>query len=83
MLDEEELKEQAALDPEDRMYSFTPQKFDSLRKVPLYSQLIQEHFERCLDLYMSARVVKKKVNVDDLSSLIPELPSPQELKPFP
>jgi len=83
LLDEEEKKEQAALDPEDKMYNFEPQQISSLRKVPLYANLIKENFERCLDLYMSARVMKKKVNIKDLSSLIPELPSPSELKPFP
>jgi ribosome biogenesis protein ERB1 len=83
LLDDDEKKEQTELDPEDQMYNFDPSKYDSLRKVPLYQNLIKEHFERCLDLYMSARVMKKKVNVQDLSSLIPELPSPSELKPFP
>lgn len=83
LLDEQEKAEQAKLDPEDRMYNFEPQKIEALRKVPLYTNLIKESFERCLDLYMAARVMKKKVNVKDLQSLIPELPSPNELKPFP
>ncbi len=32
---------------------------------------------------MCPRVLKKKVNVTDLSTLIPELPQPNDLKPFP
>lgn len=51
--------------------------------MPVYQQMIREHFERCLDLYLCPRVLKKKVNVSDPSQLIPELPSPSDLKPFP
>jgi ribosome biogenesis protein ERB1 len=51
--------------------------------VPLYQELIREHFERCLDLYLCPRVLKKKVNVQDPSALIPELPQPSDLMPFP
>ena len=40
----------------------------------LYQELIREHFERCLDLYLCPRVLKKRVNVSDPSQLIPELP---------
>jgi ribosome biogenesis protein ERB1 len=60
-----------------------PQKFEALRKVPLYQELIREHFERCLDLYLCPRVLKKKVNISDPTALIPELPQPSDLKPFP
>ena len=49
----------------------------------MYENLIKENFERCLDLYMCPRLFKKKVNVSDPSKLIPELPSPGDLKPFP
>jgi ribosome biogenesis protein ERB1 len=45
--------------------------------------LIKEHFERCLDLYLCPRLLRKKVNVKDPTKLIPELPSPNDLKPFP
>lgn len=51
--------------------------------MPLYQELIREHFERCLDLYLCPRVLKKKVNVQDPSALIPELPQPSDLMPFP
>jgi ribosome biogenesis protein ERB1 len=45
--------------------------------------LIKEHFERCLDLYLCPRLLRKKINVKDPTKLIPELPSPNDLKPFP
>ena len=51
--------------------------------MPLYDELIKEHFERCLDLYLCPRLLRKKVNVTDPTLLIPELPSPNDLKPFP
>ena len=63
--------------------NYLPQKFEALRKVPLYADLIKEHFERCLDLYLCPRLLRKKANLTDPTKLIPELPSPNDLKPFP
>lgn len=79
---EEEVKEWNDLDPEDRETNFLPAKHKSLRQVPLYENFIKERFERCLDLYLAVRVVKdqRKVNAEDL---VPDLPSPKELRPFP
>lgn len=69
-------------DPEDRVINYLPTKHDSLRHVPLYENFIKERFERCLDLYLAVRVRQdaKRVNPEDL---IPELPSPRDLRPFP
>jgi ribosome biogenesis protein ERB1 len=64
------------------MYDFTPEAFESLRKVPLYDNLIKETFERCLDLYICPRVQRKKINIA-ANQLIPDMPNPSELKPFP
>ena len=36
-----------------------------------------------MDLYLCPRLLRKKVNVSDPTKLIPELPSPNDLKPFP
>lgn len=69
------------LDEEDQP-KFVPQSFDSLRTVPTYSDFIQERFERCLDLYLCPRVRKKRMHIDP-ESLVPKLPKPQELQPFP
>lgn len=83
LFDDNEKKQWLEEDEIDRKVNYMPQKFEALRKVPLYDNLIKEHFERCLDLYMAPRLFKKKVNVLDMNKLIPELPSPQDLKPFP
>ncbi|EPY53888.1 WD repeat/BOP1NT protein [Schizosaccharomyces cryophilus OY26] len=57
-------------------------KYPSLRLVPAYTNLIKERFERCLDLYLAPRVRRSKLNIDP-ESLLPKLPSPSELRPFP
>mmetsp|Transcript_2035 Transcript_2035/g.2905 ORF Transcript_2035/g.2905 Transcript_2035/m.2905 type:complete len:711 (-) Transcript_2035:158-2290(-) len=68
--------------PEDRPYNFTPMKFDALREVPGYDNLIKERFERCLDLYLCPRARRKRLNIDP-ETLIPKLPKADTLKPFP
>lgn len=79
---EEEAAKWEATDPEDRVTNYLPKKHEALRHVPLYENFIKERFERCLDLYLAVRVRQdtKRVNPDDL---IPELPSPRDLRPFP
>ncbi|KAI5308710.1 Ribosome biogenesis protein erb1, partial [Ascosphaera atra] len=67
---------------EDREKDYLPTSYDSLRKVPGYERFIKEKFERCLDLYLAPRVRRSKLNIDP-ESLLPKLPSPDELKPFP
>ncbi|XP_006822853.1 ribosome biogenesis protein bop1-B-like [Saccoglossus kowalevskii] len=69
-------------DPEDRRLNYLPKKFDCLRKVPAYSNFIREQFERCLDLYLCPRQRKMRVQVNP-EDLIPKLPKPKELQPFP
>lgn len=82
LLTEEERKEWEEADKEDRKTNFLPAKYDALRKVPVYKDLVQERFERCLDLYLAPRTRRVKLNIDP-ESLIPKLPSPRELRPFP
>ncbi|KIZ07232.1 block of proliferation 1 [Monoraphidium neglectum] len=48
----------------------------------MYSDFIKEQFERCLDLYLCPRVRKKRLHVNP-QSLVPKLPKPQDLQPFP
>ncbi|KAG0230069.1 Ribosome biogenesis protein erb1 [Actinomortierella wolfii] len=79
---EEEIKEWNEMDKEDRPKNYLPQKYNSLRSVPAYGRFIQERFERCLDLYLAPRVRKNRLNIDP-ESLIPKLPSPRDLQPFP
>uniref|UniRef100_A0A287B5J6 Ribosome biogenesis protein BOP1 n=2 Tax=Sus scrofa TaxID=9823 RepID=A0A287B5J6_PIG len=69
-------------EPEERKLSFLPRQFSSLRAVPAYGRFIQERFERCLDLYLCPRQRKMRVNVDP-EDLIPKLPRPRDLQPFP
>jgi len=71
-----------AMDPEDRPQNFLSKKYDALRKVPGYSNFIQEKFERCLDLYLCPRQRKVRLQVDP-EDLIPKLPRPKDLQPYP
>ncbi|XP_060594341.1 ribosome biogenesis protein bop1-B-like [Ruditapes philippinarum] len=75
----EKWKEQ---EPEERRINFMPKKFSSLRSVPSYRRFINERFERCLDLYLCPRQRKVRMNVDP-EDLIPKLPKPKDLQPFP
>ncbi|CAG9853736.1 unnamed protein product [Phyllotreta striolata] len=84
LFDEKELKQWNKLKsaPWKRKLHFVPQKFDSLRKVPAYPRFIKERFLRCLDLYLCPRAIKMKLNIEP-ESLVPKLPSPKDLQPFP
>ncbi|KXZ47270.1 hypothetical protein GPECTOR_36g122 [Gonium pectorale] len=68
-------------DPEDRPRQL-PQSFPSLRAVPAYSEFIKERFERCLDLYLCPRVRRKRLDIKP-EALVPQLPKPRDLQPFP
>jgi ribosome biogenesis protein ERB1 len=77
-----EKDEWEAQDDEDREKEFLPEDHSALRRVPGYAKLVKEKFERCLDLYLAPRVRRSKLNIDP-ESLLPKLPDPSELKPFP
>merc|ERR1719375_2915713 len=79
---EEEKKEWEDMDESERPLNFIPEKHDSLRRVPLYQNGILERFTRCLDLYLCPRSLKMRMNVDP-ASLLPQLPNPKDLRPFP
>lgn len=79
---EEERKQWDATDKEDRERDYLPQKYSSLRLVPAYDQFIQQRFSRQLDLYLAPRIQRIKLRIDP-NSLIPKLPGPSSLKPFP
>ncbi|KAK2760908.1 Ribosome biogenesis protein erb1 [Arachnomyces sp. PD_36] len=80
--DKKERKAWEEADKEDREKDYLPTDHDALRKVPGYESFVQEKFERCLDLYLAPRVRRSKLNIDP-ESLLPKLPSPEELKPYP
>ena len=82
LMTEEEKQQWENTEPQDRDKNFIPQKYGSLRKVPGYPESVRERFERALDLYLAPRVRHNKLNIDP-DSLIPELPSPKDLRPFP
>ncbi|UKJ88714.2 hypothetical protein MACJ_001958 [Theileria orientalis] len=82
LFSEVEKKEWMDTEPHERDINYLPNKYNSLRAVPVYENLIVERFTRCLQLLMCPRAVKMKMNVDP-DSLLPKLPSPSELGPFP
>eukprot|EP00752_Nemacystus_decipiens_P003314 g3067.t1 len=82
LLTEEEQRQWEEMDPSERPTNFIPKSFDSLRQVGAYAGLVKERFERCLDLYLCPRAFKRRLNIDP-ESLVPRLPRPRELKPFP
>lgn len=79
---DKEKSEWEQMDPEDRPRNFVPKKHKNLRSVAAYSRLINERFERCLDLYLCPRVRRNKIQMDP-EALLPKLPDPKDLQPFP
>jgi len=68
----EEIEEWKKLPVSDRPYGeFIPRRYDSLRHVPAYTNIVRERFDRCLDLYMAPRVMRQRLNIDP-ESLIPK-----------
>ncbi|KAL0878461.1 hypothetical protein ABMA27_003557 [Loxostege sticticalis] len=84
LLDSKEMKEwnKLAETPWKRKYTFLPQKFGALRAVPAYERFIRERFLRCLDLYLAPRAIKMRLTISP-EDLVPKLPSPRDLQPFP
>ena len=82
VMTEEEIKQWEQQHPEDREQNFISRKYTALRKVPGYENSVKESFDRCLDLFLCPRVVRQRLNVKP-EELIPELPDPETLRPFP
>ena len=74
--------EKATAEGDKRKLPFIPQKYSSLRKVPAWSNFIRERFERCLDLYLAPRQRKMRLTIQP-EDLVPQLPRPKDLQPFP
>lgn len=80
---DKELKEWEEMDVQDRPHGLlVPKKFPNLRSVGAYPHSVQEAFERCLDLYLCPRIMKRRLNIDP-ESLVPRLPKANDLRPFP
>lgn len=80
---EEDIKQWQEMEPKDRPHGLLiPKKFPNLRSVGAYEHSVREAFERCLDLYLCPRVMKRRLNIDP-ESLVPQLPKASDLRPFP
>jgi len=80
---EEEIKEWEDMEVKDRPHGLlVPKKFPNLRSVGAYEHSVRETFERCLDLYLCPRKMKRRLNIDP-ESLVPKLPKASDLRPFP
>jgi len=79
---EQERTEWENLEEDEREAAWLPTKFKSLRQVPAYHNFIREAFNRCLDLYLCPRVRRMRHNISS-DALIPKLPNPKQLEPFP
>lgn len=66
----------------DKKEHFLPQMFSALRHVPFYNHTIQDRYQRCLDLAFFPRKQRTRLVVDP-SKLLPELPDPKDLRPYP
>ncbi len=62
-MDKEETKNYLEMEEEDRPMNYLPRQHPNLRSVSAYPRLLNERFDRCLDLYLSARVVKKRLQM--------------------
>lgn len=82
LLTADDVKKWETMSEEEKDNFFLPQRFSSLRAVPFYRNTIRERFERCLELYMCPRQRVRRAKVDP-ESLIPKLPRPKDLQPFP
>ena len=79
----EDLEKWNDMEPADRPHGhLVPKKYPNLRSVGAYQHSVREAFERCLDLYLCPRVMKRRLNIDP-ESLVPRLPRASDLKPFP
>jgi len=68
--------------PYKRKFPFIPKTFSSLRSVPAYDRFARERFVRCLDLYLCPRAKKMRLTIQP-EDLVPQLPKPRDLQPFP
>ncbi|KAH7829698.1 putative ribosome biogenesis protein BOP1 [Monocercomonoides exilis] len=68
--------------PEDRKLDYIPQKFETFRAVTPYASTFRDQYQRYLDLFLFPRMKHRRVKVDP-DSLLPSLPDPMDLLPFP
>eukprot|EP00996_Jenningsia_fusiforme_P000718 NODE_164_length_2948_cov_36.525699_g84_i1.p1 GENE.NODE_164_length_2948_cov_36.525699_g84_i1~~NODE_164_length_2948_cov_36.525699_g84_i1.p1 ORF type:complete len:852 (-),score=157.77 NODE_164_length_2948_cov_36.525699_g84_i1:256-2811(-) len=59
------------------------QKFKCLRHVPAYPGTLFDRYRRCLDLFDVPRTLVKKKFHKNIDKLLPKLPAPADLRPYP
>mmetsp|Transcript_6843 Transcript_6843/g.18604 ORF Transcript_6843/g.18604 Transcript_6843/m.18604 type:complete len:486 (+) Transcript_6843:232-1689(+) len=79
---EYQVGDEGASEMNGRDHNATHATYTALRRVPSYSPFVVERFQRCLDLYLCPRMVKHRLDVRP-QDILPSLPTPKELKPFP
>eukprot|EP01112_Ceratiomyxa_fruticulosa_P021997 TRINITY_DN793_c1_g1_i1.p1 TRINITY_DN793_c1_g1~~TRINITY_DN793_c1_g1_i1.p1 ORF type:complete len:839 (+),score=244.60 TRINITY_DN793_c1_g1_i1:148-2664(+) len=71
------------LDESERPYNYMPTKHERMADVPTYENTQNELFQRCLDLYLAPRLRVMRRHFTDPNELLPDLPAPKDLRPFP
>ncbi|CAK5058271.1 unnamed protein product [Meloidogyne enterolobii] len=82
LFSKQELKKWEETERERRRPNFIPRTHDAFRKVPFYERFYDERLERCMNLYLAPRQRKLRLNVN-ADQLLPVLPNPKDLQPFP
>lgn len=82
LFDKREREQWKRSKPSQRKLQIMPSKYSALRHVPAYDKYTEERFRRCLDLYLCPRARKMKLLIEP-DDLLPKLPSPRDLQPFP
>ncbi|KHJ42552.1 BOP1NT domain protein [Trichuris suis] len=82
LLTDKEIEKWQNQEPYERRLDFIPEKYSCMRHLPAYKQFVKERFDRCVDLYLAPRQRKQRLNVNP-EDLLPKLPKPSELRPFP
>lgn len=70
------------MDKPDTSDSYNPSGGNSFLEIDAYKDLTREWFERCQNLYLCPREKRAKLP-ETAAELLPELPDPEKLKPFP
>lgn len=76
------VKQGGSDDDDDEKPAFTPKKFKSMREITNDFDLLSERYSRCLDLFLCPRAIKDRIMMHP-DDLLPSLPDPATLKPFP
>uniref|UniRef100_A0A5S6Q3X1 BOP1 N-terminal domain-containing protein n=1 Tax=Trichuris muris TaxID=70415 RepID=A0A5S6Q3X1_TRIMR len=82
LLTEKEIEKWRNQESYERKLDFIPEKYACMRHLPAYKRFVKERFDRCVDLYLAPRQRKQRLNVNP-EDLLPKLPKPSELRPFP